>query len=114
MVDVAGLGVGAEAEQGVAGAVLASGFDVHAVVRRCHADVVGEVEVCRGVGEYPVGRGPGAEDRARLAAQPAFAGVAVAVVGVGLVGVDQGHGDEVGSVVVAGAGLGAFDERADP
>lgn len=34
--------------------------------------------------------------------------------GVRGVGMDEGDGDQVGAVVVAGAGLGAADERADP
>ncbi|MFI5940647.1 hypothetical protein ACIBCB_10380 [Streptomyces uncialis] len=61
---------------------------------------------------------PGAEDRGGLAAQPAAVGAAEpAAVEAGRsvtgAGVDQGDGDRPGVVVVAGARVCAFHERAD-
>ncbi|MYY08625.1 hypothetical protein GT204_06810 [Streptomyces sp. SID4919] len=70
------------------------------------------------MGEHRAGRLPGAEDRGGLAAQPAAVGAAEpAAVEAGSsvtgAGVDQGDGDRPAVVVVGGARVCAFDERAD-
>ncbi|MCZ9351330.1 hypothetical protein NGM36_16285 [Streptomyces mutabilis] len=97
----------------VAAVVASAGLDEEGVVRGGHTDVVGQVEAGGGVGEDRVDRVPHAEDLRCLTAQPSALPAAGAVERVGAARVLEGYGDEVGAVVVAGAGVGALDERAD-